>query len=131
VEDNCLAILAALEHGADGRIYNVSAGEERANLEVVREVCRLVSQEAGIEPAPLLGRIRFVADRPGHDRRYAVNAQAARRELHWAPHVAFEAGLQATVRWYLDHRAWLERAAAGAYQQYYQAVYARGWKREG
>lgn len=129
VEDNYWAILAVLERGEVGRIYNVATGEEKANLEVVREVCLLVSQEAGIDQESLLGRIRFVADRPGHDRRYAVNAQTVRRELQWAPRVTFESGLKVTVRWYLDHQSWLERATAGPYRHYYEAVYARRWER--
>lgn len=129
VEDNCWAIKAVLERGEVGRIYNVAAGEEKPNLEVVREVCLLVSQEAGIDQESLLGRIRFVADRPGHDRRYAVNAQTVRRELQWAPRMPFEVGLRITVRWYLDHQSWLKRATADAYRQYYEAVYTRRWER--
>ena len=115
VEDNVEAIFAALEQGRIGAIYNVSSGAERTNLEVVRAVCQL------------LARLRFVADRPGHDRRYALTTQRIRDELGWSPAVPFETGLRQTVRWYLEHQAWVQHITSGAYRTYYDAVYVHAW----
>ncbi len=128
VKDNVAAILRILEKGAAGAIYNVSAGEERSNLEVVQAVCRLVAEQGKVGLSDLLDRVRFVPDRPGHDRRYALDSMRVRRELGWSPAVPFEEGLRRTVRWYLDHRQWVEWMTSGEYQKYYEAVYLRGWR---
>lgn len=128
VEDNAQAILRVLEKGNIGSIYNVGTGEERTNLETVRMLCRLLTQEAGLDPETLLGRIRFIKDRPGHDRRYALDSDRIRKELGWSPQVSFETGLRRTVRWYLDHADWVRRVISGEYRSYYEAVYLRGWK---
>ena len=129
VEDNCQAILTALERGKLGFIYNVGTGEERTNLEVVRTVCRLLSEEAGLDLATLLKRIRFVTDRPGHDRRYALSSQRIREEVGWSPSVPLEIGLRRTIRWYLQNQEWVKRVTSGEYQTYYEAVYVRAWGR--
>jgi len=128
-EDNCRAIFLVLERGEPGSIYNVGTGEEHTNLEVVRWVCRLLAQESGLDDGKLLERLRFVPDRPGHDRRYAMNTEKVRRELRWAPTVSFETGLRETVRWYIEHRDRLERVASKDYQAYYEAVYNHDWNR--
>lgn len=104
VEDHCRGLLAALEHGAPGRTYNLGAEEERTNLTVARAILGHAGGHAG-EPG---ARIAHVADRPGHDRRYAVDAGRARRELGWAPRHRFDAGLAETVAWYAAERAWWE-----------------------
>jgi dTDP-glucose 4,6-dehydratase len=94
VDDHCRGLLAALERGRAGAIYNLGAGEERANLDLVRLLLERLHK-----PASLL---TFVTDRPGHDRRYAIDPGRARAELGWAPQVGFDEGLEQTVRWYLS-----------------------------
>ena len=127
VEDNAQAIFRILERGQIGSVYNVATGEEWTNLEAVRMLCRLLAQEAGLDAETLLGRIRFIKDRPGHDRRYALHTDRIRQELGWSPQVSFETGLRRTVRWYLDHPDWVKRVTSGEYQAYYEAVYLRTW----
>jgi dTDP-glucose 4,6-dehydratase len=130
VEENVRAIRQVLECGKLGRIYNVSAGEERTNLDVVRSICRIVAEETGQNLDSLLQRIRFVADRPGHDRRYAINSERIQTELGWRPQIPFEDGLKRSVIWYLENRGWLERATSGEYHKYYESVYQRDWKKK-
>lgn len=128
VEDNCAALLLVLERGQVGRVYNVATGEYRTNLEVVRAACRAVAAETGVPASELEALIRFVADRPGHDRRYAIDVARVRSELRWRPETAFADGLRATVRWYLEHRDWIAQVTSGEYQRYYEAVYVRRWQ---
>jgi len=128
VEDNCAALLLVLERGQVGRLYNVATGEYRTNLEVVRAACRTVAAETTVPATELEALIRFVPDRPGHDRRYAINAARARSELRWHPQTAFADGLRRTVRWYLEHRDWTAQVTSGEYQRYYEAVYLRRWQ---
>jgi dTDP-glucose 4,6-dehydratase len=109
VEDHCRGVLAALERGAHGRVYNFGGASERRNLDVVRQIARAVGASEEL--------IRFVTDRPGHDRRYAIDFSRARAELGWAPARSFEEGLADTVRWYLDHRGWWGRVRDGAYRE--------------
>jgi dTDP-glucose 4,6-dehydratase len=129
VEDNARAIVQAVETGAVGSVYNIGAAEERTNLEVVQLLCRFVAEASHGDPDALLSRIRFVTDRPGHDRRYALKSDKARQELGWAPQFSLETGLRRTIRWYLDHQEWVKRVTSGEYRNYYQAVYTRGWAR--
>jgi dTDP-glucose 4,6-dehydratase len=110
VEDNCRGILAALEKGRAGEVYNLGGGNERPNLEVARAILALVGK-----PESLL---QFVADRPGHDRRYALDASKAAKELGWRPRVPFEEGLRRTVEWYRGERAWLERARTPEFRRH-------------
>ena len=97
---------------------------------MVRAVCRLLSEEAGLDYQDLLQRIQFVEDRPGHDRRYAMNSRRIREALGWAPVVRFGDGLRRTVRWYLDHQTLVDRITSGEYQKYYDAVYVQGWRQK-
>lgn len=116
VTDHCSAIRAVLENGKPGEAYNIGGNSEKANLEVVQTICDLVDQMA--QPAtcgPRRNLITFVADRPGHDRRYAMNAGKIARELGWKPAEKFETGLRKTVQWYLDNPAWVESVRTGAY----------------
>lgn len=118
VEDHCRALLAALEHGRPGEAYNFGANCERTNLEVVEAICRLLDElRPDLLHRPCQSLITFVADRPGHDRRYAIDASKARRELHWQPQQDFDSGLRATVEWYLDNRRWVERVCSGDYRR--------------
>jgi dTDP-glucose 4,6-dehydratase len=128
VADASEAVLLVLERGEPGDTYNVAAGHERTNVAVARALCRVLAEESALPPGTSLPEIRFVPDRPGHDRRYAMEAGKIRR-LGWEPRVGFEEGLVRTVRWYLRHRDWIERATSGGYRAYREAVYARHWRR--
>jgi dTDP-glucose 4,6-dehydratase len=109
VVDHCRGILAALEHGTAGEVYNFGGASERRNIDVVREIVRLVGADES--------RIRYVTDRPGHDRRYAIDSSKAREALGWSPSVAFDRGLRETVAWYLENRDWWSRIREGAYRE--------------
>ena len=118
VEDHCRAIRTVLARGTPGEVYNIGAGCRRTNLEVVEMIAGIVDRlcpELGHRPCSSL--IRFVTDRPGHDRRYAVDAGKLRRELGWEPRVDFPSGLEQTVRWYLDNQNWVARITSGEYQR--------------
>lgn len=127
VEDCVDAIRRVLERGEDGEIYNISTEEGYTNLDVIHLLCELTADEASMDVASLRHRIRNVADRPGHDRRYATRAAKIREKLTWNPVVTFEAGLRKTIRWYLTNHEWVERVTSGAYRDYYDAVYVRAW----
>jgi len=116
VTDHCRAIEAALNHGQPGRVYNVGGDAEMTNLEVVHVLCDLLDQQVPMA-RPRRELIEFVEDRPGHDRRYAIDARRIKSELGWAPKMTFEAGLAETVSWYLDHTAWWQRIQDGRYRQ--------------
>ncbi|HYV43809.1 MAG TPA: dTDP-glucose 4,6-dehydratase [Myxococcaceae bacterium] len=115
VEDHCEALVAALERGKAGEVYNVGGGGEKPNIEIVRTILGLLKK-----PELL---IKFVQDRPGHDRRYAIDSAKIRGELGWRPARTFEQGLEETVRWYVDRRPWWERVMSGAYREYYETQY--------
>ncbi len=115
VNDHCRAIEAVLDQGRPGEIYNVGGSNERTNLEIIRLI--LKELEA---PEDLIVHIQ---DRPGHDRRYAIDSGKIQRELGWRPRYTFEEGLRETVRWYLEHETWTAEIVSGEYQQYYAAMY--------
>ena len=127
VEDNCRAILAVLEKGQVGSVYNIGTGEERSNLEVVEAICAAIAERKGLDVAKLKERIRLVTDRPGHDRRYAIETARVHRELGWQLRMEFDRGLRQTVNWYLDHADWIAHVTSGEYRKYYDSVYAQGW----
>ncbi len=115
VEDYCRAILAALRRGRAGEVYNVSAGRPRTNLEVIRGLLALLGKPESL--------IAFVEDRPGHDRRYALDSRKFRKELGWEPRRTFEEGLAATAQWNRANADWIERCRSGAYRTYYKRHY--------
>ena len=115
VEDHCRGLLAALEGGRTGEVYNFGGKSERHNIDIVKEVLSLLGKPPSL--------IRFVKDRPGHDRRYAIDSAKAEGELGWKPKHRFEEGLAATVAWYRDHRGWWERILSGEYRAYYERQY--------
>jgi dTDP-glucose 4,6-dehydratase len=118
VEDHCEGLLAASERGAAGEVYNLGGASERVNLDVAKAVLR----ECG-KPESLL---RFVEDRPGHDRRYAIDASKARRDLGWRPRRRFERGLRETVAWYRGGEAWWRRIkGSGGFREYYRRMYEK------
>jgi dTDP-glucose 4,6-dehydratase len=114
VSDHCEGILCALERGEAGQVYNVGAGEEATNLQITSAILELTGRDASL--------IRHVADRPGHDRRYALDTTRL-RALGWAPRRSLEEALEDTVAWYRDHRDWWEPIKSGAYRAYYEAQY--------
>jgi dTDP-glucose 4,6-dehydratase len=117
VEDHCRGLRLVLKEGRPGETYNLGGDAERSNLEVVRHVCRTVDRLAPDPDAmPRESLIEFVADRPGHDRRYAIDASKTQHMLGWQRRFEFETGLEATVRWYLENQDWVERVSSGAYR---------------
>ena len=117
VKDHCRAIMRVLEAGTVGEVYNVGGHNERTNLEVVKTICSLLDELAPDSPhAPHESLITFVADRPGHDRRYAIDASKIERELGWTPEETFESALRKTVSWYLENREWCEGVLSGSYR---------------
>ncbi len=124
VEDHCSAIRTVLDRGRPGETYNVGGNSERKNLDVVTAICDLVDE---MLPNPALGSrrklITFVKDRPGHDRRYAINASKIAHELGWSPAERFGSGLRRTVRWYLDHMDWVENVRTGGYLKWIEQNY--------
>ena len=118
VEDHCRAIWQVLVAGRPGATYNIGGDCERTNLDVVRAICRTVDAlRPGLPHAPCEGLITLVKDRPGHDRRYAIDAGRIRGELDWRPQHDFEAGIRRTIQWYLDNAEWVDRVGSGAYQR--------------
>lgn len=115
VDDHCRAILEVIDRGTVGGTYNIGARNERRNIEVAEAVLDAVGKSRSL--------IRFVEDRLGHDRRYAIDPAKLEDELGWHPRETWESGLQKTVRWYLDNQGWTERIRSGAYQDYYHRQY--------
>jgi len=115
VDDHCRGILAALEKGRAGSVYNIGARNPRRNIEVARSVLDLLNK-----PHSLL---KFVKDRPGHDRRYAIDPSLVEQELEWRPRESWESGLRKTIDWYANNGEWVDRARSGAYRDYYARQY--------
>jgi dTDP-glucose 4,6-dehydratase len=117
VTDHCRAILRVLEAGIPGEVYNVGGNSERTNLQVVETLCALLDELLPDSPDRPHARLKtFVTDRPGHDRRYAIDATKLKRELGWEPRETFESGMRQTVRWYLENRQWCSRVTNGSYR---------------
>ncbi len=122
VEDHCVAIGAVLKQGRVGEVYNIGGSNEWANIDIVTHICdRLDALAPG--KASYRQQIQFVKDRPGHDRRYAIDSSQIQGELGWRPAHQFESGIEKTIQWYLDNRAWCERVRSGEYRQYYDSQY--------
>jgi dTDP-glucose 4,6-dehydratase len=115
VDDHCRGILAALENGRPGQVYNLGARNQRRNIDVAKSILDQLGK-----PHSLL---QFVNDRPGHDRRYAIEPTRAESELRWRPHETWESGLAKTIDWYVNNEQWVERARSGAYREYYAKQY--------
>ena len=124
VEDHCAAIATVLRGGKPGEAYNIGGWNEKPNIEIVETVCDLID-----DMAPRLGESRrslitFVKDRPGHDRRYAMDARKIDRELGWKPKATFESGIRKTVRWYLENEEWVRAVTSGSYRQWMATHYS-------
>ncbi|MBY0341692.1 MAG: dTDP-glucose 4,6-dehydratase [Rhodocyclaceae bacterium] len=125
VTDHCSAIREVLARGHVGETYNVGGWNEKANLDVVKTLCAILDElQPRADGASYATQITFVTDRPGHDRRYAIDARKLERELGWKPAETFESGIRKTVQWYLDHAAWTANVSSGAYRQWLDRNYA-------
>lgn len=116
-EDHCRALGLMIEHGKTGEIYNIGSNNERTNLELVQHILDIMGKSHSL--------ITFVADRPGHDRRYALDTSKIERELGWRPAMPFEAGLRNTIEWYIENEPWWRRIKSGEYIEYYRRMYSQ------
>jgi dTDP-glucose 4,6-dehydratase len=126
VKDHCSAIRTVLAQGRPGETYNIGGWNEKTNIEIVRTVCALLDELRPDPAGPHARLISFVKDRPGHDRRYAIDARKIERELGWRPAETFETGIRKTVQWYLDHADWVARVQSGAYREWLDRQYGHG-----
>ncbi len=124
VDDHVEAIWAVIERGAPGETYNVGGNQERKNIEVVDTLCRIVARETGAPEDELLALRTFIADRPGHDLRYAIDASKIAAACGWTPRETFTTGLEKTVRWYLANQAWVRAVETGEYRRWMETHYA-------
>ncbi len=115
VNDHCAAIEKVWRHGKVGEVYNIGGRCEKANLDLTHTLLRALGKPTSL--------IRYVEDRPGHDRRYAIDCSKIERELNWRPQVAFEDGIRATIEWYRNNRDWIDQVKSGAYRNYYEQQY--------
>jgi len=121
---HCSAIRRVLEAGKPGDTYNIGGWNEKANLDIVRTICSLLDTlKPRADGKPYQDQIAFVTDRPGHDRRYAIDARKIERELGWKPAESFDTGIAKTVQWYLAHQDWVANVQSGAYRDWVQAQY--------
>jgi dTDP-glucose 4,6-dehydratase len=117
VQDHCEAIDVVLHNGKLGDVYNIGGHNEKQNIEIVKLILRDLGKPESL--------IKYVKDRPGHDRRYAINAGKIERELGWVPKYTFEIGIKQTIKWYLENQEWIKNVKSGEYQNYYEAQYRR------
>jgi len=124
VGDHCSAVRTALEHGQLGETYNIGGWNEQANLDVIHRLCGILDERRPNSPVrPHASLISYVTDRPGHDRRYAIDARKIERELGWRPHETFESGIRKTIDWYLDNTDWVADVQSGDYQKWIDRNY--------
>jgi dTDP-glucose 4,6-dehydratase len=121
VQDHCEAIDLVFHRGKSGETYNIGGKNEIENIVLVRKICSIMDELLGEGPREEL--IKFVKDRPGHDRRYAIDASFIEKELNWQPQHNFDTGLKVTVKWYLENEDWLNSCISGEYQKYYDKMY--------
>jgi dTDP-glucose 4,6-dehydratase len=125
VADHCQAIRAVLKRGRPGETYNIGGSNEIKNLDVVSTICSVLDELRPNDPVvPHKNLITFVKDRPGHDRRYAMDATKIQSELGWRPKETFESGMRKTIQWYLDNQDWILSVTSGAYRQWMATQYS-------
>jgi dTDP-glucose 4,6-dehydratase len=124
VEDHCEAIATVLARGEVGQTYNIGGWNEKQNIDIVGTICGIVDEMAGSRGEPRRSLITFVKDRPGHDRRYAMDATRIERELGWRPAETFESGIRKTIKWYLEHEQWVRDVTSGGYRQWIETHYS-------
>ena len=124
VDDHCAAIATVLARGRVGQTYNIGGWNEKQNIDIVETICDIVDEMAGSRGAPRRGLVTFVKDRPGHDRRYAMDATKIERELGWRPLETFETGIRKTVRWYLENEEWVREVTSGSYRKWIETHYS-------
>jgi dTDP-glucose 4,6-dehydratase len=126
VADHCDAIRTVLARGTPGETYNIGGWNEKKNLEIVETICAVLDELCPRDPViPHRQLITFVKDRPGHDRRYAIDARRIERELDWRPKETFESGIRKTISWYIDNEDWIKEVTSGAYRQWIEKQYSR------
>jgi dTDP-glucose 4,6-dehydratase len=123
VKDHAIAIDTIFHRGKQGETYNIGGFNEWKNIELVKLLCKLMDEKLGNVPGTSEALITFIKDRPGHDRRYAIDATKINRELGWKPTVTFEQGLSETIDWFLKNEEWLQNVTSGNYQKYYENMY--------
>ena len=124
VEDHCRAIARVLEAGKVGETYNIGGWNEKANIDVVKTICAILDElKSRADGKSYVEQITYVKDRPGHDRRYAIDASKVERELGWRPAETFDTGIRKTIQWYLDNSAWIEGVVSGSYRDWLQKQY--------
>jgi dTDP-glucose 4,6-dehydratase len=123
VKDHSIAIETVLKGGKPGGVYNIGGNNEWKNIDIVHLVCDLLDGKLNRQPGENRGLITFVKDRPGHDRRYAIDASKMRKDLNWEPSYTFEKGIAETIDWYLANQEWVEQVTSGAYREYYEKQY--------
>ncbi|NTV25666.1 MAG: dTDP-glucose 4,6-dehydratase [Chlorobiaceae bacterium] len=124
VVDHARAIDVIFHKGATGETYNIGGHNEWTNIDLIHLLCRIMDRKLDRQPGTSESLITYVTDRAGHDLRYAIDASKLQRELGWVPSITFEEGLEATVDWYLSNQEWLDEVTSGAYQRYYEEMYA-------
>jgi dTDP-glucose 4,6-dehydratase len=125
VDDHARAIDLIFHNGKNGETYNIGGNNEWSNIDLIRELCKIMDKKLGREPGESANLITFVKDRAGHDLRYAIDSSKLHRELGWKPSVHFEEGLEKTVDWYLENQEWLDNIINGDYQKYYEKQYSK------
>ncbi len=123
VKDHAVAIDTVFHHGKTGDTYNIGGFNEWKNIDLVKLLCRQMDEKLGNTPGTSEQLITYIKDRPGHDRRYAIDATKINKELGWKPSVTFEEGLKLTIDWYFENQEWLKNVTSGEYQRYYEAQY--------
>jgi dTDP-glucose 4,6-dehydratase len=124
VEDHCQAVATVLHRGKVGETYNIGGWNEKRNIDIVHLICDLVDEMAGDRGSSRRELVTYVKDRPGHDRRYAMDARKIERELGWRPKETFETGIRKTVRWYMDNTEWIEGVTTGSYRKWIETQYS-------
>jgi dTDP-glucose 4,6-dehydratase len=125
VEDHCAAIRTVLSRGRVGETYNIGGSSEKPNLDIVHTICAVLDELRPNDPVvPHKNLITFVQDRPGHDRRYAMDTRKIEKELGWRPKETFETGIRKTVEWYLAHENWIREVTSGNYRQWIATQYS-------